>query len=76
VHGYIMCDEKIGGELAHVCRHGGAPHRLKVCLTRKGNDAVWKEIAKIVGPRPDRTPRRARRRRTQSILPTQEANRR
>ena len=38
VHGYVMCDAMIGGKLAHSCSHGPAPHRIKVCLTRKGNN--------------------------------------
>ena len=38
VHGYVMCDAMIGGKLAHSCSHGPAPHRIKVCLTRKGNE--------------------------------------
>jgi hypothetical protein len=59
VHGYVMCNGMIGGELAHSCPHGAAPHRLKVCLTKKGNESVWKDVAAIVGPRPDRTRRRA-----------------
>ena len=57
VHGYVMCDAMIGGKLAHSCSHGPAPHRIKVCLTRKGNESVWKEVLAIVGPSPGR-PRR------------------
>jgi hypothetical protein len=73
VHGYVMCDEKIGGELAHVCSPG-APHRLKVCLTRTGNESIWKDVAAIVGPRPARTSRRIRRRSRHAPLPSQNAS--
>jgi hypothetical protein len=59
VHGYVMCNEKIGGELAHVCPLGGAPHRLKVCVTRTGNESIWKDVAAIVGPCPSRARRRS-----------------
>ena len=62
VHGYVMCDARIAGELAHSCPHGVAPHRLKVCLLKKGNESIWKDVAAIVGPRPERTPRRTPRR--------------
>jgi hypothetical protein len=62
VHGYVMCNAMIRGELAHMCPHGEPPHRLKVCLTKKGNESVWEDIAAIVGPRPDRARRRSGRR--------------
>jgi hypothetical protein len=71
VHGYVMCNVRIGGELAHVCAQGEPPHRLKVCLTRKGNESVWNDVVAIVGPRPERTRRRTRRR---SRLLEQEAD--
>lgn len=35
--GYVLCDGMIAGELAHSCRHGRAPHRIKVCVTIKDN---------------------------------------
>jgi hypothetical protein len=57
VHGYVMCNEMIGGGLAHVCPPGAPPHRLKVCLIRKGNESVWKDVAAVVGPRPERARR-------------------
>jgi hypothetical protein len=41
VHGYVMCDKMLNGELSHSCSHGPAPHRIKVCLTKKGNEKVW-----------------------------------
>ena len=44
VHGYVMCNAMISGELAHSCSHGEGPHRIKVCLTKKGNEAIWPEI--------------------------------
>jgi hypothetical protein len=67
VHGYVMCNELLAGDLAHACPQGAAPHRIKVCLTRKGNEPIWKDVAAIVGPRPAkggrrRTSRRSRRR--------------
>ena len=58
VHGYVMCDARIGGDLGHSCPRGAAPHRLKVCVTKKGNEFIWKDVAAIVGPRPERTRRR------------------
>jgi hypothetical protein len=43
-HGYVWCDAMIAGELAHTCRHGPSPHRIKVCVTKKGNEKFWREI--------------------------------
>ena len=41
MHGYVLCDRMIDGELGHSCRHGPAPHRIKICITKKGNEAVF-----------------------------------
>lgn len=32
VHGFVLCDRMLGGELAHSCRHGPPPHKIKVCM--------------------------------------------
>ncbi len=52
VHAYVSCDAMIGGDLAHSCLHGEGPHRIKVCITKKGNEAVWPYILSRAGPRP------------------------
>jgi hypothetical protein len=52
VHGYVRCDGMIDGELAHSCRHGTGPHRVKVCITKKGNEPVWPKILERAGPAP------------------------
>ena len=44
MHGYVMCDAMESGELAHSCTHGPPPHRIKVCITKKGNEAVFSEL--------------------------------
>jgi hypothetical protein len=44
LHGYVMCDQMVEGRLAHSCQHGPAPHRVKVCITRKGNEGVWEQV--------------------------------
>src|SRR4051812_24087609 len=46
LHGYVFCDGMIAGKLAHSCRHGPPPHRIKVCITKKGNEKVWGVIEK------------------------------
>jgi hypothetical protein len=46
LHGYVFCDEMVPGELSHSCRHGAAPHHVKVCITKKGNEAVWPQLLK------------------------------
>ncbi|MDT9598542.1 hypothetical protein [Sphingosinicella rhizophila] len=56
---YVMCDEMIDGELAHSCRHGQAPHEIKVCITKVGNDAgAYKALAEKAGPKEDVTAKR------------------
>ena len=54
VHGYVPCDRMLNGELAHSCRHGEGPHCIKVCVTRKGNEKVWKKVLELAGPRPSK----------------------
>ncbi len=49
LHGYVMCDGMIAGELSHSCSHGPPPHRIKVCITKKGNEKFWRAIAEV-GP--------------------------
>jgi len=44
LHGYVWCDAMIVGAVAHSCRHGPPPHRIKVCLTRIDNKTIWREI--------------------------------
>lgn len=60
VYGYVWCNEKIDGRLAHSCRHGPPPHHIKVCVTKKFNEKIWPSILAIVGPKP--MPRRQARR--------------
>jgi len=47
LHGYVWCDGMIAGKLAHTCRHGPPPHRIKVCVTKKGNEKFWREIEEV-----------------------------
>ena len=55
IHGYISCDTIPEGELAHSCRHGSAPHRIKVCVVKKDNDKdLFAEIVRRAGPKPSR----------------------
>jgi hypothetical protein len=52
LHGYVMCDQLLEGKLAHSCQHGPGPHRIKVCITKKGNEKVWDEVlGRVVGDR-------------------------
>lgn len=37
VHGYVNCDAMIDGELDHSCRHGPAPHSIKVYVVGVDN---------------------------------------
>jgi hypothetical protein len=60
VYGYVWCNEKIDGRVAHSCQHGPPPHHIKVCVTSKFNEKIWRRIVEIVGPKP--LPRRSRKR--------------
>jgi hypothetical protein len=44
LHGYVWCDAMLVGAVAHSCRQGPPPHRIKVCLTRVDNKTIWPEI--------------------------------
>jgi len=48
IHGYVFCDDMVAGELAHSCRHGNGPHRIKVCVVKKDNAAVFDRILAMV----------------------------
>jgi hypothetical protein len=52
LHGYVQCDAMVTGELAHSGTHGPCPHRIKVCITRKGNEAIFAELSRAAGPKP------------------------
>ena len=55
VHGYVNC-ELIDGEISHSCRHTPKPHDILVCIVKKDNTTeAWKEILKIVGPKPKKS---------------------
>ena len=59
VYGYVWCNEKVDGRVAHSCRHGPPPHKIKICVTKKYNEKIWPEILRVVGPKPP-TRRQAR----------------
>jgi hypothetical protein len=44
--GYVMCDAAISGEVAHSCRHGPGPHRIKICIPKTCNKEDWRAIEK------------------------------
>jgi len=52
VHGYVLCDAMISGELAHSCSHGPPPHSILVCVLKKDNPKLWPKIEREIGPRP------------------------
>lgn len=51
LHGYVMCDGQIGGEVAHSGIHGPCPHRIKVCIVKADNRAVFPQLLELY-PRP------------------------
>lgn len=55
IHGYVMCDGMLSGELAHSCAHGRGPHRIKVCVVKKANTPeVFNRLLEEAGPKPKR----------------------
>jgi hypothetical protein len=52
LYGYVMCDEAISGGVSHSCSHGPPPHNIKICILEEGNEAIWSEIIRCAGPRP------------------------
>ena len=63
--GYVWCDGMISGKIGHSCIHGPPPHRIKVCLVKKLNVPIWRQILERAPPRPTKV----RRRRALSIMP-------
>ena len=63
--GYVWCDGMISGRVAHSCIHGPPPHHIKVCLVKKLNAPIWRQILERAPPRP----MKVRRRRALSIRP-------
>jgi hypothetical protein len=62
-----MRDGMLSGKIAHSCKHGPPPHKVKVCITKKYNEKVWPPVLSKVGPKPE--PRRMRRRRSCQVRP-------
>lgn len=53
LYGYIYCDEIIEGEVSYSCVHGTAPHNIKVCIQKSGNDKdVYKYLSSDAGEKP------------------------
>jgi hypothetical protein len=55
IHGYVLCDQLLSGELRHSCdsEQDEAPHIIKVCIVKKGNFYSFPAIAKLAGARFD-----------------------
>jgi hypothetical protein len=55
IHGYVMCDAMLSGQVAHSCKHGEGPHRIKICIIKKLNLKIWQKLLEAVGvPDPNR----------------------
>lgn len=44
LHGYIMCDRILEGEISHSCSHGYGPHEIKVCIVKKDNPGTFEHL--------------------------------
>jgi hypothetical protein len=60
LHGYVWCDAKEDGDLIHPCGDGAPRHRVRVCLTRKGNEAVFERLLEMCPGPPSPNARSAR----------------
>ena len=47
LHGYIWCTAITEGEVAHSCRHGQEPHRIKICIVKVDNPGVFDKLQAI-----------------------------
>ena len=41
IHAYVPCDALLEGEVGHTCTDEAAPHRIKVCILKQGNQALF-----------------------------------
>lgn len=48
VHAYVWCDDAVEGEVAHSCRHGDGPHKIKVCVTAVDNGGTRSAMTRHV----------------------------
>ncbi len=44
VYAYLPCDALLEGEVGHTCMDRAAPHRIKVCILKKRNQALFPMI--------------------------------
>ena len=52
IHGYVDCDGALEGEVGHSGSHGPCPHRIKVCVVARDNDAeVMRHLKSTAGPK-------------------------
>jgi hypothetical protein len=52
IYASVWCSGELSGDLGHSCSRIEGPHRLDVCVTRRGNGLVYDELAARSGPRP------------------------
>ena len=52
LHAYVWCNEMVKGELAHSCRHGAGPHRIKVCIIKKLTNHIGMQSWRLQQARP------------------------
>lgn len=45
---YVWCTDIEDGGVSHTCRHGPAPHRIKVCVMKKTNDTRIYRVLKMI----------------------------
>jgi hypothetical protein len=48
----VWRDAAIAGALVHRCNHGPPPHRIKVCMTKSGNEKFWRAVKAVAPAKP------------------------
>lgn len=57
IYAGMSCDAIVSGAVGHSCRHGPAPHWIRVCVLKKDNDPdVFARVLSLAGPKPSRPP--------------------
>lgn len=43
----MWCDALIDGGVSHSCRHGEGPHQILVCITKRSNAKIFRQLEQL-----------------------------
>jgi hypothetical protein len=52
LYAHVWCDAMVDGERLHACKPVTAPHRLRVCVLRRDNEAMFERLRELCGEPP------------------------